>query len=210
MDTLAMTHPTLDLIRTRRSVNHFDTQRGLSDAQVQALVDDAHHAPSAYNFQNWRFIAVRSAEARQRLKAAAYGQQKVADAPVTFIVVGRLNAHRRLPQVLKASVAPGLLDAATYDAWVGMAAGSHEGNPGLQRDEAFRSAALAAMTLMIGAEARGLVTGPMSGFDPAAVSQAFGLGPDEVPVMLVTVGYPAPGNWPHKPRLPVDELLSVA
>ena len=88
-----------------------------------------------------------------------------------------------------------------------MAHGSHEGNPTLQRDEAFRSASLAAMALMLAAQDQGLVTGPMSGFDPAAVSSAFGLAADELPVMLVTVGYPASGNWRQKPRKPVSEVL---
>ncbi|MGH8817457.1 MAG: nitroreductase family protein, partial [Achromobacter pestifer] len=49
-----------------------------------------------------------------------------------------------------------------------------------------------------------------TGFDPAGVADAFGLQPDEVPVMLVAMGYAKPGNWPQKPRRPVTDVLELA
>lgn len=197
------------LIETRVSTNHFDTERPVTSAQISELVRLATLAPSAYNFQNWKFIAVTSTAAKEKLKAAAYGQQKVVDAAVTFIVCGTLNAHQHLENTLRASLDEGILSQAVVDTWVGMAKGSHEGNAGLQRDEAFRSASLAAMTLMMAAQDMGLTTGPMSGFDPLSVSESFGLSADEIPVLLIATGYVAPGNWPQKPRNPVAEVLSV-
>ncbi|MEI7443429.1 MAG: nitroreductase family protein [Burkholderiales bacterium] len=199
-----------DAIEHRAATQQFDPSRALDDAEVRELVRLATLAPSAYNFQNWSFVAVRSADAKARLRAAAYGQPKISDAPVTFVIAGTLNAHRTLAARLAPSVEAGLLPAPVVDAWVSMAAGSHEGNPVLQRDEAFRSASLAAMTLMLAAAERGLVTGPMSGYDPAKVSEAVGLGADEVPVVLVAVGHAAPGNAPQKPRRPVEEVLRLA
>ncbi|MFM1987366.1 MAG: hypothetical protein RJA99_323 [Pseudomonadota bacterium] len=66
------------------------------------------------------------------------------------------------------------------------------------------------MTPMLAGAERGLVSGPMSGFDPAKVSEALGLGADEGSVVLVSVGYAAPGNAPRKPRRPVPEGLRLA
>lgn len=197
------------LIETRISANRFDTERPVSHAQIIELVRMATLAPSAYNFQNWKFIAATSPTAKEKLKAAACGQQKVVDAAVTFIVCGTLNAHRQLENTLRPSIDKGILDQAVVDTWVGMAKGSHEGNAQLQRDEAFRSASLAAMTLMLAAQDMGLATGPMSGFDPGAVSAALDLPDNEVPVMLIATGYPASANWPQKPRKPVAEVLKV-
>ena len=71
------------------------------------------------------------------------------------------------------------------------------------------SASLAAMTLMLAAEGMGLSTGPMSGFDPLAVSEAFGLDEKDLPVMLITAGYAADENWPQKPRKPVEQVLEI-
>ena len=197
------------LIETLVSTNRFDTERPVSSAQINELVRLATLAPNAHNFQHWKFIAVTSPAAKEKLKAAAYEQQKSVDAAVTFIVCGTLNAHQHLETTLRPSLDSGILDQAVVDTWVGMAKGSHEGNAHLQRDEAFRSASLAAMTLMLSAQDMGLATGPISGFDPGAVSEAFGLAEDEVPVMLIATGYTAPGNWPQKPRKPFDDVLTM-
>lgn len=199
-----------NLLEARFSANSFDTNRPVTEKQIEELIRLATLAPSAYNFQNWKFIAVTSSASKEKLKSAAYNQQKVVDAGVTFIVCGTLNAHRTLESTLSASQGKGILDQATVDAWVGMAKGSHEGNPQLQRDEAFRSASLAAMTLMVAAQDMGLATGPMSGFDPRAVSEAFALPEEIVPVMLVAAGYATGGNWPQKPRKNVSDVLSFA
>ena len=197
------------LIETRVSTNHFDPERPISRAQIGELVRLATLAPSAYNFQNWKFIAVTAPAAKEKLKAAAYGQQKVVDAAVTFVVCGTLNAHQHLEDTLLASLEKGVLSQAVVDTWVGMAKGSHEGNAQLQRDEAFRSASLAAMTLMLAAQSMGLATGPMSRFKPGAVSEAFDLSAHEVPVMLIATGYAASVNGPQKPRKSVADVLTT-
>lgn len=72
-----------------------------------------------------------------------------------------------------------------------------------------RTAIFGAGTLIQAAQAMGLGSSPMIGFDAEAVSQGFGLAADEIPVMLVAVGYAAPENWPQKPRRPLDQVLSL-
>ena len=198
------------LIESRISVNRFDTSRALSDADISELVRLATLAPSAYNFQNWKFIAVRTPQAKERLKEVAFGQQKVADAPVTFIVVGTLEAHVGLPQALKPSVDAGIMPQTVADVWVGMARHTHPGNPQLQRDEALRSGSLAAMTMMLAAEGMGLASSAMSGFNAAGVKREFNLGDADVPVMLLSIGYAAAGNWPQKARKPLQEVMEFA
>lgn len=204
-----MTHPMLDLIVERTSINRFDPSYTIDDATISELVRYASEAPSAYNFQNWRFIAVRTAAQKARLCAMAYGQKKVEEASVTFIVCGRLKPHLDLREAWRPFVAAGHADAATLDAVVASATRGYADNTQMQRDEAIRSASLAAMTLMLAAQAMGLVSGPMIGFDPEQVRTGFDLGPDEIPALLVTVGRPAPGNWPRKPRRPVSGVLAI-
>ena len=199
---------TIELIKQRISTNKFDTSRTLSEAEVKELVSYATEAPSAYNIQNWRFVAVTAPEEKARLRSVAYNQQKVVDAAVTFIVLGDLRGYEKLAQILKPMVDDGLMDPATAEGWVRSAASSYGADNQFARDEAIRSASFAAMTLMIAAQAKGLATGPMIGFDPAGVKREFNIADRYVPVMLLTVGYPAPGNWPRKPRLGVEDILA--
>jgi nitroreductase len=199
-----------DLIESRVSANYFDPALPVSDAQVAELARLATLAPSAYNVQNWQFVAVRSQEAREKLRELSFGQQKVVDAPVTFIISGTLRAQDQVAAALKPAVDKGILIQPVVDSWTRMAQGSMNGDERAQRDEALRSASLAAMTMILAAEGMGLSSCAMTGFDAQAVHAAFGLGANEVPVMLVAVGHAAQGNWPQKPRRPLGEVLRYA
>lgn len=77
-----MTNPTIALIEQRVSANRFDASHTLSDAEIRELTRLATRAPTAYNLQNWRFIAVRAPESKVRLQHLAHGQTKVRDAAV--------------------------------------------------------------------------------------------------------------------------------
>jgi nitroreductase len=199
---------TLELLRERISANKFDPARTLSEEEIKELVFYATQAPSSYNIQHWRFVAVTKPEDKARLRAVAYNQPKVADAAVVFIVLGDVRGYEKLGEILSRSVAAGLLDQKTAETWVGLATGAYSSSGQFARDEAIRSASLAAMTLMIAASAKGLVSGPMIGFDPEGVKREFGIADRYIPAMLLSVGYPAPGNFPRKPRLGVDEVLA--
>lgn len=205
-----MNRPVLDAIEQRISANFFDASRPLSDAQIEALTALATRAPTAYNLQNWRFIAVRTTQAKARLRAVAWNQPKVTDAAVVFIVCGVLADPATLAQRLQPSVEAGLMPAGMVQAWVDAARGQYLEQPQSRRDEAIRTASLGAATLMLAAQGMGLATGPMTGFDPQGVAREFRLRPDEVPAILVAVGHAAPGNWPQKPRRPLAEVLDFA
>jgi nitroreductase len=199
-------HPFLELIRQRTSVETFDS-RPVDEETIRALVEDAARAPSSFNIQHWRFVAVRNDEDRERLCQAAFGQQQVRIAPVTFIVLGDLEGLEKLPRINREAVETGALPEGKASAWERLAADIYA-DPQIARDEALRSASLASMTLMLAAEARGLASGALSGFDVDRVCTDFDIEPRLLPVMLIAVGYPAQIDRRQQPRLGVDEILS--
>lgn len=200
--------PNIDeVIISRTSASNYDATRKLSKTEIGELIALATQAPSAFNLQNWTFIAVESEAAKAALLPLAYGQPKVTAAAVTFVICGTLNLHQTLPDALRPTVDAGIIDEETYQGWLGAVQGMYGDNPQMQRDEAVRSASLAAMTLMLAARGKGLISCPMIGFDAAGVAAQLGLADSEIPVMMVTVGYAAPGNWPKKPRKAVDSVL---
>ena len=195
------------VIEHRTSVNLFDPSYTLERAQVEELIRLATLSPSAYNLQNWRFVAVHSAEKKAELRRVAQDQAKVTDAAATVIVVGQLPTGRELPERFDALVKAGLMPQAMLDQ-LGQHAQAFYEDDQARRDEAVRSAGLAASTLMLAAQAHGLATCPMVGFDPVGVSQSFDLGQNEVPVMLIAIGRAADGNWPQKPRRAIRDVLA--
>lgn len=74
-----------DVIARRRSVRHFNSKLAVTDTDIRALLDAAVTAPSAGNIQPWRFVVVRTADARERL-AGALHQKWATGAPVTIVV----------------------------------------------------------------------------------------------------------------------------
>ena len=206
---MTTTHPALTLIEQRISANRFDATHTLADAEIERLVRLATRAPTAYNLQNWRFIAVRTPAAKARLRAVAQDQAKVAEAAVCFIVCGVLADPQALAGRLQPFVEAGHMPAAMAQGWQ-QAARLQYATPQAARDEAVRSAPFGAMTLMHAAQALGLASCALTGFDAAGVAREFQLAPGEVPVMLATVGRAAPGNWPQKPRRPLAQVLEFA
>lgn len=206
---MTTTHPTLALIEQRISANRFDDSHSLADAEIARLVQLATRAPTAYNLQNWRFIAVRTPAAKARLRALAQDQAKVQEAAVCFIVCGALADPEALAERLQPFVDGGFMPAAMAQGWL-QAAQQQYASAQAVRDEALRSASFGAMTLMHAAQAMGLASCAMTGFDAEGVTSSFGLAREEVPVMLVTVGRAAAGNWPQKPRRPLEQVLEFA
>jgi nitroreductase len=196
-----------EAIRRRVSVEEFDPDATLSDAEIVSLVQAACHAPSSFNIQHWRFVAVRTAEGKRRLREVAFGQRHVAEAAVTFIVLGDLQGADALPEVMDLAVERGTLPAGKAAAWVRMAREIYA-DPQTARDEAMRSASLAAMVLMLAAEERGLASGAISGFDADKLRREFAISERYVPAMLLAVG-PASSTRPaRQPRLAVDRVLA--
>jgi nitroreductase len=199
----------LKVLNERTSVEHFDSSTSISVQEIKELISEACQAPSSFNIQHWRFIAVTDERIRERLKETtiAPNQERVASAPLICLILGDLNGHNRLGGILDETVHAGLLPREVADVWFTMANGMYGSDPRLARDEAIRSGSLAAMTLMLAAGNRGYVSCPI-GFNTIQVMEILSISDHYVPVMMLAVGRPASGNYARRPRLPVDQVLA--
>ena len=209
-DGLIMTNAVIESILSRRATKYFDPAVNLADDQIRDLVRIGTTAPTSFHLQNWRFIAVRTPEAKARLSPIAWNQPPITDAAVTFIVCGRLADASVIPQRLAPVVEAGIMPAKLVPDWEIPARDLYLEYPQRQRDEAVRTATFGAAAIMYAAHSLGLGSTPMIGFDADAVHREFGLAEDEVPVMLLSIGAERPGNWPQKPRRPVADVLDFA
>ena len=199
----------LKVLNERTSAEHFDSATSISVQEIKELISEACQAPSSFNIQHWRFIAVTEEQIKERLKETtiAPNQERVARAPLIFLILGDLNGHKRLEGVLDETVHVGLLRREVADAWLTMANGMYGSDPRLARDEAIRSASLAAMTLMLAAGNRGYVSCPI-GFNPVQVMEILSISDHYVPVMMLAVGRPSSENNARRPRLGIDDILA--
>jgi nitroreductase len=202
-----MTNAVIECILSRRATKYYDPAVTLSDDQIRELVRIGTSAPTSFHMQNWRFIAVRSPEAKARLSPIAWNQPPITDAAVTFIVCGQLADSSVIPERLAPVVEAGIMPKNMVPDWEIPARGLYFDHPQRQRDEAIRTGAIGATAMIYAARSLGLGSTPMIGFDAEAVAREFALAEDEVPVMLLSVGAERPGNWPQKPRRPVADVL---
>src|SRR5262245_10119579 len=83
------TNAVIETILSRSAAKYYDPAATLSDDQIRNLVRIGTSAPTSFHLQNWRFIAVRTPEAKARLRPIAWNQPAITDAAVTFIIIGQ-------------------------------------------------------------------------------------------------------------------------
>lgn len=199
----------IECILSRSAAKYYDPAATLSDDQIRELVQIGTSAPTSFHMQNWRFIAVRTPEAKARLSPIAWSQPAIKDAAVTFVICGQLADSSVIPDRLAPLVEAGVMPAAMVPEWENPARELYMEYPQRRRDEAVRTGTFGAAAMIYAARSLGLGTTPMIGFDAEAVHREFGLAEDEVPVMLLSVGVERQGNWAQKPRRPVADVLDL-
>ena len=171
----------LECIETRRSVRKY-TDRPVEKALVEKLVRTAQYAPTWKNAQTTRFTAVLDSEKRWQVRAALpdFNQNSTKNAPV-YLVVSSVT-HR-----------------AGYE---------RDGSPTTPLGEAytFFDCGATVQTLCLAAHEAGLATLVMGIFDPDKLRTALQIPENEVPVVVVALGYP--DDAPQMPkRRALEEVL---
>lgn len=192
-----------ELAWRRRATPHFRSDPVPEEVISQALALAAQ-APSGYNFQPWRFLVLRDAQQRARLRAAAFDQSKITEAPVVIVAFAgretwkdtmdeilRVRAEKldqsseKIPAQKKAALA--FLDGRSRSVWLN------------------RQVMIAFTHLMLAVEALGWDTAPMEGFDAAHVRENLALPDDSEVIALLAIGR-AEEETPHPGRLRVERI----
>lgn len=220
------------LVRTRRAVRHFRPDP-LPPGVLERLLDCARWAPSGYNLQPTRMVVVTRPEVKQALFAACMEQRQVLEAPVVTVFLGdRRVYHTHFERVLGMERDNGSITP-EYEArlrqFVPLA--FHQGPLGLgwvwkaallpllrlvrplphvaavhKSHWLTKQVSLAAMNFMLAAQAAGLATVPMEGFDERRVRRVL-RAPRWLTVMVVIpVGFAADASL-SKTRVPLADLV---
>jgi len=195
----AMLDPTaLDLVfRTARTYRAWDG-RPVDDATLRELHELMKWGPTTGNSCPARFVFVKSAAAKARLRPAldAGNVVQTMAAPVTAIVAYDLAFYEMMPKLAPHT------DARSWFA--------DEPLESL-RTTALRNGSLQGAYLIIAARALGLDCGPMSGFDNAKVDAEFFGGTTVRSNFLCNLGYGDPSKLhPRAPRLTFDEARRIS
>jgi 3-hydroxypropanoate dehydrogenase len=153
-----LTDSALDTIfRTARSYNGY-TDAPVTQDDIKAIYDLVKMGPTSANQQPARFVWLLSQDAKDKLAAAASATNadKIRKAPASVIIAYDTEFHEHLPEFFPH------VDARPWFA-----------EPVARERHAFLNSTLQAAYFIIAARALGFDTGPMTGFDNAAVDAAF-------------------------------------
>jgi nitroreductase len=195
MATALSTETLAQIFTAARTFNKF-TDQPVSDDTLHALYDLAKWGPTSMNSQPARFVFVKTPEAKARLKPAlaAGNADKTMAAPVCVIVAQDTQFQQHITAQFTAFDARPMFD----------------GNAALATTTAFRGSTLQGAYLILAARSLGLACGPMSGFDNAAVDQAFFADGRFKSNFLINLGYGDPaGNYPRGPRLGFETACQI-
>jgi 3-hydroxypropanoate dehydrogenase len=185
------------LFRTARTYNGY-LDKPVTTAQLHAIWDLMKFGPTSANQLPARMVWCVSEEAKDKLAATAMpaNATKIRSAPVTVIIGMDLDFHENLPVLFPHT------DARSW----------FEGNVPLREANAMRNSSLQGAYFIIAARALGLDTGPMSGFDNAAVDAAFFADQPRVRSnFLSTLGYGDPATiFERSPRPEFDRFNRIA
>ena len=175
------------LFRTARTYNGY-LDNPVSEEQLVAIWDLLKMGPTSANQLPARIVWCVSAAAKEKLAAlaSAANADKIRKAPVSAIIGMDLDFHEQLPW---------LFPHADAKSWFA-------GNEELREVSAMRNSSLQGGYFILAARALGLDTGPMSGFDNAAVDAAFFAETPRVRSnFITTLGYGDPATiFARSPR----------
>ena len=188
--------PALDIL-FRQAHTHNAFSGPVTDDDLRAIYDLMKWGPTTANSGPARFVFVRSAEARERLRPAlsAGNVAKTMAAPIVVILAHDLEFYEQLPRLFPHT------DARSWFA----------GKDEHIRTNAFRGGTLQGAYFILAARALGFDCGPMSGFDNAKVDAAFFPEGKWKSNFLINIGHGDPAKvHPRNPRLAFEEACRIA
>ena len=194
----------LDAIEARRAIKHYDPDFRMSKDDIEKLAALAAKAPTSFNIQHYRFVAVTDPALKVQIQQAAYGQPQVVECSVLFVIATDIKAWSKKPARYWKNTPPSV-----QEQLVQAITGYYEGREEAQRDDAMLSAGMAAQTLMLAAKSLGYDSCPMRGFDFDAVAKLVNLPADHALAMMIAVGKAAEPAHPRPGPLPLSEVLKI-
>jgi 3-hydroxypropanoate dehydrogenase len=195
--SLALEETTLASLFSEARTHGYWHDQPVSDEQLAKLYELTRMGPTSANCSPARFVFVRSAEGKEKLKPtlSSGNLDKTMNAPVTVIVAYDREFYEALPRLFPHG------DARSW----------FTSSPAFAEQTALRNSSMQAAYLILAARAMGLDTGPMSGFDRAKLDAAFFAGSTWTANLLINLGYGNPEKLhPRLPRLAFDEACTLA
>ncbi len=166
-----------ETVRHRHSIRKYQADAPVEGEKLNAILEMACAAPSAGDLQAYHITVVRSERLRKQLAEAAPRQQFLASAPVVLVFSA---------EPVRSAERFGERGASIY---------------------ALQDTTIAATYAQLAVVAAGMASTWIGDFDEQQIREILGLEADQVPLSLLSIGYPAE-IAELSPRRHLDEIVS--
>jgi nitroreductase len=202
-----------EAIARRRAIKSFKPDK-ISPELLSKLVELTVAAPSSYNLQDWRIVIVQEEAQKAALCQAAYNQQQIVQAPVTFVFAADAGAWKKdLSPIFDQGLQTGAWTEATVNYFKNAIPQFAMSIGEKTREYAIKDATIAATHLALAAESLGLSSCFMNGWVEEEVKKVIGAeGEEDLAIaLLLPIGYAAeprknPGRLPLSYNVFVDKI----
>ncbi|NEQ31241.1 MAG: nitroreductase, partial [Leptolyngbya sp. SIO4C5] len=171
-------------------------------------------APSSWNLQDWRIVLVQSDEQKAALSEAAWGQEQIVQAPVTFVFAAAPYAWKdeaQMEKIYQEALDRGAWPPKAVERFKSVIPEFQENLGDRNREYAIKDAMIAATHMALAAEAMGLSSCFMNGWAEDQVKKVIGAGDNLAIAVLLPIGYKAeprknPGRLPLSNNVFVDQI----
>jgi len=192
-------------VATRRTVRHYSGEP-VPDEVIDAAIAAAASAPSGANMQPWRFVVVRDAEVKRRIREAAEAEEResyerrMPDEWLDALAPLGTDWHKPFLEI-----APVLIVVFRVDYDVVRDAGGAERH--LKHYYVSESVGIACGFLLAALHWSGLATLTHTPSPMGFLAEILGRPKNEKPYLLIPVGYPAPdAEVPDIEKKKIDEV----
>ena len=182
----------LESLKWRAAVRKYDTNRKVSNADLEALLEAGNLTPTSMGLQPFKIMVVRNAELQQKLVPISYNQQHVAEASHILVFAIETNVDlQTVDAYIERAMDRRQVPSTALDGYKNSISGyistmSNEAKTNWATKQAY----IALGTVMTIAADLKIDTCPMEGFEPKAYQEMLGLEAENLmPVVILPIGY---------------------
>jgi nitroreductase len=165
----------------RYATKSFDTEKKLSEGQVNSILESVKLSASSFGLQPWRIIVVKSEDLRLKIKDASWGQTQTTDASHLLIIAKVSNVDEAyVDKFINIVSATREIDVSDLEGYSQMMKGSikakrEKGGVEAVKEWSARQAYIALGTLLTTCAIDKIDACPMEGFDSKKIDEILGL-----------------------------------
>lgn len=199
-----MNHEILDLFRRRYACHAFLTDRAITQADLDVILEAGRLSPSSFGLEHWKFLVLQSADDKNALQSVCFNQPQVGQASAVIVILAKtadLHPDTDYLKTLLAREYPGEALAPALENYRGFFANTDV------KAWSNSQCHIAAANMMTAATAVGLDSCAIGGYLADEVKRLFAIDGERYEIALVlALGFCA-DTAPEKQRLPMADLV---